>query len=83
MAANKSIEEMKEILKDCNHYGCGHIVFADNNIEDDHIQWCLDREHDPTRGEHEVFEDFEREFLIDLLKFSYEDRCKIFDKEQP
>lgn len=39
-----AIRQAAALISFTNHYGALHIVVDDWNIEDHHLQWCLDHE---------------------------------------
>jgi len=55
-------------------WGCLHIVLADDNVEDHHVQWCVDNAKE--RGDTEGY------YLgCELLKMSKTQRLKIGDRK--
>lgn len=49
-------------------YGPAHIVIADNNYEDENIQWCLDNIDNPEYLHDRDWQPGERQATIDMLQ---------------
>jgi hypothetical protein len=63
-------------------YGPAHIVIADNNYEDENLQWCIDNIDNP-KFFHREWEPGEREATLAMLKelLSWSRESRIGEKE--
>ena len=61
--------------------GYGHIVFDDDNIETEHVEWCIE---EAEKGEYEFIGEETRQQSIVALKailpLSEDDRQKVIDE---